>query len=34
VKDHLIFIAKVILGVVIAGYVSGFVARLTAPKAA
>ncbi len=33
-KDHLIFVAKVILGVVLAGYVSGFIAKLTAPKAA
>jgi hypothetical protein len=33
-KDHLIFIAKVIVAVVLAGYVSGFVAKLTAPKAA
>lgn len=33
-KDHLIFVAKVTLGVVLAGYVSGFIAKLTAPKAA
>jgi hypothetical protein len=33
VKDHLIFVAKVVIGVVLAGYISGFLARLTAPKA-
>lgn len=32
-KDHLIFVAKVVIGVVLAGYISGFLARLTAPKA-
>lgn len=33
-KDHLLFVAKVAVGVIIAGYLSGFIAKLTAPKAA
>lgn len=33
VKDHLIFVAKVVIGVVIARYVSDLINRFTAPKA-
>lgn len=33
-KDHLIFVAKVVVGVILAGFVSTWIARLTAPKVA
>jgi hypothetical protein len=33
-KDHLLFVAKVVVGVVLAGYVSGLINRFTAPKVA
>lgn len=34
VKDHLLFIAKVAVGVIVAGFLSTLIAKFTAPKAA
>lgn len=33
-KDHLIFVAKVAVGVIVAGYLTKLIANFTAPKAA
>lgn len=33
-KDHLLFIAKVAVGVIVAGYLSALINKFTAPKVA